>query len=237
MPFFITLVAEICAMKFFRSLFFLLCFVSLPVFSQEAKIANDSTKVIDSLYREDQFYFSLTYNLVQGSPSGFKQFSFAPCLNFGFLRDIPFSKNRRWSVAPGIGYNYNNIKQFIKENDLFSDNTSATAERIKTRIVSHSIELPLEIRWRNSTPDSHKFWRIYGGFKARYILDAKLKVDYSGVSQSENLKDAINKWQYGAYLATGYNTWNIHLYYGLNPIFKNDSKLTDLNLGFMFYIL
>lgn len=155
----------------------------------------------------------------------------------GFLRDFPLTKSRKWAIAPGIGYNYNNIKQFIKEQDLFVNNTAASEERIKTRIVSHSIEFPLELRWRSSNAESHKFWRVYTGFKARYVLDAKLKINFSGNSESSNVDDIANNWQYGAYIATGYNTWNVHLYYGLNPIFKTDSKLTDLNVGFMFYIL
>lgn len=218
-------------------------FIIVPshIFSQEigaAPMKDENTKVVDSLFREDQFYVALSYNLVQNSPTGFKQFSFSPSVSAGFLRDFPISKNKHWAIAPGIGYSYNNIKQFISTNDLFSDNPPNPAEEVKTKIVSHSIEIPLEIRWRNVSYDSHKFWRIYTGIKARYVLSTNLKLQSATIgSQSSNVIDNINKWQYGMYVSTGYNTWNIHAYYGLNPIFKNGSKLSDLNIGFMFYIL
>lgn len=218
-------------------------FVMTPflLFSQETgsnETKTENLKVVDSLFREDQFYVALSYNLVQNSPEGFKQFSFSPSISAGFLRDFPISKNRHWAIAPGIGYSYNNIKQFISTDDLFSENQLVPDEEVKTKIVSHSIEIPLEIRWRNASYDSHKFWRVYTGFKARYILSTNLSLESASIgSETSNVDDNINKWQYGMYMSTGYNTWNVHVYYGLNPIFKNGSKLSDLNIGFMFYIL
>lgn len=217
-------------------------FIIVPhyVFAQEvdAVTKTENLKVVDSLFREDQFYVALSYNLVQNSPDGFKQFSFSPSVSVGFMRDFPISKNRHWAIAPGIGYSYSNIKQFINTDDLFSDNPPDPSEDIKTKIVSHSIEIPLEIRWRNATYDSHKFWRVYSGLKARYVLNTNLKLESASLgTETSNVDDNINKWQYGVYLSTGYNTWNVHVYYGLNPIFKNGSKLSDLNIGVMFYIL
>lgn len=202
-------------------------------FAQE----NESTvyKVVDSLFREDQLYISISYNLVQNRPDGFKQFSFSPGFNAGFLRDIPISKNRNFAIAPGLGYSYNNIKQFINSLEIFG--TSVENENIRTVIVSHGIDFPFEIRWRNATPTSHKFWRIYAGFKATYIFNAKLKVDTQSGSDQSNILSDVNRWQYGAYLSLGFNTWNPYVYYGLNPVFKDGPNLTNLNLGFIFYIL
>lgn len=205
--------------------------------NEDAAAKTATVKVVDSLFREDQFYISISYNIVQNSPEGFKQFSFSPCFTAGFLRDIALRKDRHWAIAPGVGYNYTNIKQFINTNDIFAENPPYPSEDIETRIMSHSIEMPVEIRWRNAPINSHKFWRIYTGFKARYIFDANLKLDSPTLNNRSNLDDNINRWQYGTYVSAGYNTWNLHLYYGLNPIFKGDSKLADLNFGFMFYIL
>ncbi|MCG2610124.1 PorT family protein [Flavobacterium sp. SM15] len=221
-------------MNFIRILFFIVLFPLCLSAQQTEEVIKTP---VDSLYREDQFYLSLSYNLVQNSPGIFKQFSFSPVITFGFLRDIPFVKSRRWSVAPGIGYNYNNIKQFINSRDLFQNDPTVASEDIRTRITSHSVELPLEVRWRNSTAQSHKFWRIYSGFKARYVLSSKLVLDSSEGRTTEDVKSLINKWQYGTYMTAGYNTWNVYVYYGLNPIFKDGSKLSDFTVGFMFYIL
>ena len=190
---------------------------------------------IDSLYREDQFYASLSYNLIQNRPDGFKQFSFSPGVTFGILRDIPISKNRHWAIAPGIGYSYNNIKQFINSVEIVGATEKNTSENIRTIISSHSIDFPLEIRWRNATPNSHSFWRIYTGFKTSYVFNSKLE------STTENTKksilDEIIRLQYGAYVSVGFNTWNPYIYYGINPIFKEGSKMSNFNVGFIFYIL
>ncbi|WP_353149133.1 porin family protein [Flavobacterium sp.] len=213
-----------------RILFFL--WIPFFCFSQEIKPIE-----MDSLYREDQFYASLSYNLVQNRPDGFKQFSFSPGITFGILRDFPISKNRHWAIAPGIGYSYNNIKQFINSEEIVGATENTTSENIRTIITTHSMDFPLEIRWRNSTQNSHSFWRIYTGIKTSYVFNSKLKLESTTESTKESISDEINRWQYGAYISVGFNTWNPYIYYGLNPIFKEGSKMSNFNVGFIFYIL
>ncbi|MEY4834075.1 MAG: hypothetical protein RI980_190 [Bacteroidota bacterium] len=213
-----------------RILFFL--WIPFFCFSQEIKPI-----AMDSLYREDQFYASLSYNLIQNRPDGFKQFSFSPGITFGILRDFPISKNRHWAIAPGIGYSYNNIKQFINSKEIVGATENNTSENIRTIITTHSIDFPLEIRWRNSTQNSHSFWRIYTGLKTSYVFNSKLKLESTTESTKESISDEINRWQYGAYISVGFNTWNPYIYYGLNPIFKEGSKMSNFNVGFIFYIL
>lgn len=213
-----------------RILFFL--WIPFFCFSQEIKPIE-----IDSLYREDQFYASLSYNLIQNRPDGFKQFSFSPGISFGILRDIPISKNRHWAIAPGIGYSYNNIKQFINSEEIVGATENTSSENIRTTITSHSVDFPLELRWRNSTPNSHSFWRIYTGLKTSYVFNSKLKLETTTESSKESISDEINRLQYGAYISVGFNTWNPYIYYGLNPIFKEGSKMSNFNVGFIFYIL
>jgi hypothetical protein len=213
-----------------RILFFL--WIPFFCFSQEIKPIE-----MDSLYREDQFYASLSYNLIQNRPDGFKQFSFSPGITFGVLRDLPISKNRHWAIAPGIGYSYNNIKQFINSEEIVGATENNTSENIRTIITTHSVDFPIEIRWRNSTPSSHSFWRIYTGLKTSYVFNSKLKLETTTESSKESISDEINRWQYGAYISVGFNTWNPYIYYGLNPIFKEGSKMSNFNVGFIFYIL
>ena len=213
-----------------RILFFL--WIPFFCFSQEIKPIE-----IDSLYREDQFYASLSYNLIQNRPEGFKQFSFSPGITFGILRDLPISKNRHWAIAPGIGYSYNNIKQFINSEEIVGATENTTSENIRTIITTQSFDFPLEIRWRNSTPNSHSFWRIYTGLKTSYVFNSKLKLESTTENTKESISDEINRWQYGAYISVGFNTWNPYIYYGLNPIFKEGSKMSNFNVGFIFYIL
>ena len=219
-------------MRLFVSLFFLF-FVTIGFSQSETK------PVVDSLFREDQFYVSISYNFLQNKPDNFSQYSFSTGLSAGFLRDFPISDNRHWAIAPGIGYSFNDLKQNI---DFSSISNGSETEIVKSRILLHYIDLPLEIRWRNATPDSHKFWRIYGGFMASYLLNGKFKYEGSFGSGTENINDLLNKFQYATYLAFGFNTWNAYIHYGLNPFFDKDkttteNNVTTLKIGLMFYIL
>lgn len=219
-------------MRLFVSLFFL-HFISF-VYSQK-----ETETIADSLFREDQFYVSISYNILQKTPDNFNQYSFSTGLSAGFLRDFPISENRHWAIAPGIGYSFNDLKQNI---DFSSISNGSETEIVKSRILLHYIDLPLEIRWRNATPDSHKFWRIYGGFMASYLLNGKFKYEGSFGSGTENINDLLNKFQYATYLTFGFNTWNAYIHYGLNPFFdKNktttENNVTTLKIGLIFYIL
>jgi len=219
-------------MRLLVSLFFLF-FVSIG-FSQ-----SDTKLVVDSLFREDQFYVSISYNFLQNKPDNFSQYSFSTGLSAGFLRDFPISENRHWAIAPGIGYSFNDLKQNI---DFSSISNSTDTEIVKSRIILHYVDFPLELRWRNATPDSHKFWRIYGGFMASYLINGKFKYDGDLGSGTENINDLLNKFQYATYLTFGFNTWNAYIHYGLNPFFdKNktttENDVTTLKVGLMFYIL
>lgn len=215
------------------SLFFLL-FITIA-FSQTESV---SKPVVDSLFREDQFYVSIAYNFIQKKPDNFNQYSFSTGLSAGFLRDFPISENRHWAIAPGIGYSYNDLKQTI---DLSAVTENPDFELVKSRIILHYVDLPLEIRWRNATPDSHKFWRIHAGFMASYLINGKFKYE-GGLTGSENINDILNKFQYATYLTFGFNTWNAYIHYGLNPYFDKDktaaeNNMTTLKIGLMFYIL
>ena len=219
-------------MRLFVSLFFL-HFISF-VYSQK-----ETETIADSLFREDQFYASISYNILQKTPDNFNQYSFSTGLSAGFLRDFPISENRHWAIAPGIGYSFNDLKQNI---DFSSISNGSETEIVKSRILLHYIDLPLEIRWRNATPDSHKFWRIYGGFMASYLLNGKFKYEGSFGSGTENINDLLNKFQYATYLTFGFNTWNAYIHYGLNPFFfffktTTENNVTTLKIGLIFYIL
>ena len=219
-------------MRLLVSLFFLF-FVTIGFSQSETK------PVVDSLFREDQFYVSISYNFLQNKPDNFSQYSFSTGLSAGFLRDFPISDNRHWAIAPGIGYSFNDLKQNI---DFSSISNSTDTEIVKSRIILHYVDFPLELRWRNATPDSHKFWRIYGGFMASYLINGKFKYEGSFGSGTENINDLLNKFQYATYLTFGFNTWNAYIHYGLNPFFdKNktttENNVTTLKIGLMFYIL
>ncbi len=221
-------------------LFFL---ISLKCSSQAEQL-----KKLDSLYREDQFYAGVTYNLLDNKPEGIDQNGLSFGVNLGFIKDMPISKKRNVALALGLGYSTNSFNQNLllrKSNNIvdFSvlDDQNAYT---KNKISTHLIEVPFEFRWRNSTPESYSFWRIYTGFKLGYIFNHKVKhVGDMGNYKLSNI-DELNKFQFGITMSLGYNTWNLHLYYPLNPMFSNEAilngKVIDIRtvkIGLMFYIL
>ena len=110
--------------------------------------------------------------------------------------------------------------------------------------TSHNLEFPLELRWRTSTATKYNFWRVYTGIKFFYNLSNKFQFDdesnttykYSNISN-------YNRLQYGLTLSTGYDEFNINIFYGLTPVFKgsnlNGEKIDTkiLKFGLIFYIL
>ncbi|HEX9151112.1 MAG TPA: porin family protein [Flavobacterium sp.] len=233
-------------MRLFLSCF--LFFSVFHVFSQENVIAENDPKVkIDSLYREDQFYFGFTYNTLTKKPEGLSQSKLSTGFSAGFLRDMPINKNRTVAIASGVGFSYNNYNQNLA---IYKSDQTAVYSIIdpettfsKNKFSQLLVEVPLEFRWRTSTYESYKFWRIYGGFKFSYLIyDRSIYTDDQGKIVVSGNKD-FNKFLYGAYISSGYNTINVYAYYGLNSLFKTakiDGKpidMTSLNIGIIFYIL
>lgn len=244
--FFCNFNADNCSMR--KCISFLLIAIGFSVFSQEKTSSEIVPKTkIDSLYREDQFYFSYTLNTLQKKPKNLALEKFSSGFSFGFLRDFPVNKNRTIAIAPGIGcayYTFNQNLQISKINQttlysILDSNSSYDKNRFSQLLV----ELPIELRWRNSTYESHTFWRIYAGFKIGYLLYDKsiYKDAYNKIIVSNNTD--FNSFQYGTYIAAGYNSINIYANYGLNSLFRTAKTngesidMNSLNIGVIFYIL
>ena len=222
------------------------CFIFLSFFSVFSQSVPDF-EAVDSLYREDQFYIGVTYNTLQNRPLGVTQNNFTPSFSIGIVRDMPINITRNKAIAAGLGYSWNSYNQNI----LISENNGNRQYSViqdgtlfdKNKLTLHSIDFPIEYRWRTSVPETHKFWRIYTGLKLSYLFYSQSNYQDSQTSYLVTGNPDINKIQYGTYLSVGYNTVNFNIYYGLNPIFKSaelNGKAIDmnsLNFGFMFYIL
>ncbi|WP_240491667.1 porin family protein [Flavivirga aquatica] len=206
-------------------------------------------KDIDSLYKEDQFYAGVTYNLIGKQPEKLSQRGFSLGFHLGFIKDMPINKKRNIAIGVGLGYSANSFNQnlLIRKEDT-GDFVYSIVENnntySKNKFSNHLIEVPIEFRWRTSTPTDYDFWRIYAGFKVGYVLTntAKYKGDLGRFKYNDN--NDFENFQYGLTLTAGYNTWNIHFYYALNSIFSKDADLNgediDINaikIGLMFYIL
>ncbi|WP_372472767.1 outer membrane beta-barrel protein [Capnocytophaga sp. ARDL2] len=201
-----------------------------------------TVKVVDSLYREDHFYAGVSHIYTMDTPTGYKQNGISVGMQAGFLRDIPVSKDRRWSIAPGVGIAFQSVN-----NNLFVINPEKSDYEVGDFYKSNgqrywAIEFPIEFRWRTSTVQSHKFWRIYTGLKYSYIYSYRTKYSGSYGDYTHTQDKNINKGLITAYIVTGFNTWNMQIGYTFTPMYKantvmNEPSFKGLHLGLMFYIL
>ncbi|PWK20846.1 porin family protein [Xanthomarina spongicola] len=234
-------------MRFILTLF--LSFIcSASLWSQD--VVADSTKIIDPKYREDQFYFAITYNLLAEKPSNVSQTGFSSGFHLGYIRDMPLNERRNFGIGLGLGFSLNSYNHniYVYKNETgeiaYINLSDSDINYTKNKFSTYLVEMPFELRWRTSTEDEYRFWRIYTGFKVGYLVasSTKFKGDIGTVKNS-NIKD-FNDFQYGLTLSAGYNTWNFHIYYSLNPILSKDAQLGEqaidmfaVKFGLIFYIL
>ena len=226
---------KILIRKKFFLLFFLLFLTQLS-FTQ-SDIGKES-------YREDQFYFGSSYFIQTETIKDFKQNGFSGNFQFGFIRDLPLNKNSTKALGIGLGYERNfftsNIQPIETNGNIDYRIVVSRFLESKNKISFSSFVIPFEYRWRRSSIDEYKFWRIYSGFKIKKNFPLYSNPSYG----SEITIDEIEDWTTSIYLNAGYNTWNISLEYDLNPILKNKKTSSGENLnisffrlGLVFYIL
>lgn len=227
-------------------------FLSLgTIFSQEIERSDSlAIKSTDSLYREDQFYFGFTFNLLLNRPSGIDQSGLSGGLHLGFIRDMPINKRRNIAIGLGVGYSFNSYGQnlFIGERQGTDESIYSSLDGIdydRNRFSTHIIEAPFEFRWRTSTPDNHKFYRIYTGVRVGYLYHFKSAFVEDSNTLNQTKLPELEKFRIAVTLSFGWNTVNFFFNYNINPLFKDDATiengetvgLNPFKIGLMFYIL
>lgn len=230
-----------------NTILIVLCLFSVTsFFSQEE---NNVEQEVDSLYKEDQFYIGVTYNLLGKIPNKVSQSGFSSGFHLGYIKDMPINQNRNIAIGIGLGLSSNSFNQnMLIDKDSNSNYTYAVLDEnetsyTKNKFTTYMIEAPVEFRWRTSTATEYKFWRIYTGFKLGYVIANSSKFVGDKTIKHSNISD-FNKMQYGFTISAGYNTWNIHFYYALNTLFNKEAQLNNFSLdmhaikiGLMLYLL
>lgn len=227
-----------------RSLFLLMVGAFTGLYAQTPA----DTSLTDLRYLEDQFYVGLTYNLALNKPEGVTQRNLSYGLMGGFIKDIPLNPDRDIALGIGLGYAvnsyYTNLVVSETEGGFRYQILEGSDILKRSKIETHLIEVPLEFRWRTSTPSSYRFWRLYTGLKFAYVMGSRSKLVTNAYSDSFYNTDTRN-FRYGLMLNFGFNTFNIHAYYALNPLFEKGTQTEDgqavdftpLRIGLIFYIL
>lgn len=151
---------------------------------------------------------------------------------------MPFSKNRKFAFAPGLGLAY-------KRHNTFTIPDETSAIFTKSIINQWMVELPIEWRWRNSTVESTQFLRVHLGAKLSYNLYSDITLINEATTNEVNFngQDYLNSFAVQNYLAFGYSSFNLYVAYSYTPFFKNATVNNErlnaktLSLGFIFYIL
>lgn len=222
-----------------KKVFFLILIgFTIPFFAQK-----DSLQLGDR-YAEDQLYMLISYNQLIDQPLSVDASGLSYGLSAGFIKDVTLNRRGSISLAMGLGYNfdlYNHGLVISEQNNeiTFQAGNSFTSNKLLT----HNLEFPLQLRWRNSDANTYKFWRIYMGIKASHNLSNNFKFLNETTSLSYKNIPQFNSWQYGVTLSVGYDVFTAHAYYGLNPILENavigsteiSSKI--LKIGLIFYLL
>ncbi len=213
--------------KFF--FLFSLLFLNQLSFTQSNKSKED--------YREDQFFFGSSYFIQTQPIDEFKQNGFSGNFQFGFIRDFPLNDSSTKAIGIGFGYERNfftsNIQPVESNSNIDYRIVVSRFLESKNKISFSSLVIPLEYRWRRSSIDQYKFWRIYSGFKLKKNFPLYSNPSYG----SEITIDDVEDWTTSVYINAGYNTWNISLEYDLNPLLKNKKTTNGENLNISFFRL
>jgi hypothetical protein len=228
--------------KFNCCVFFLL--LTFNGIAQEIK-----NQRIDSLYREDQFYIGVTYNLLSAVPDGVSIRGLSGGIQFGYLRDMPVNERRNVAIAVGAGMVFDRFGQTLFIGESGNEQSIFTVidddiEYDTNRLSMSAVEVPLEFRWRTSSPKVYKFWRIHAGVRLGYVYWYKSTFRQPDNEVIQTAIPEFDRLRMGATFSFGYNTFNFYGYYGINPFFKDavttGGEAVDfktIKIGLIFYIL
>jgi hypothetical protein len=195
----------------------------------------------DSLYREDQIYVSIGYPLLIDTPEGLTQNKLSHTFSLGFIRDMPINSARNLAFGLGLGLNYNVVYTNLQFTDDIKTTTFVSGDVIN-QWNSVDAEIPIELRWRSSTPTNYQFWRVYAGIVGHYSFSA------NQVTKTSLIRDKITlpaqKFRLSFRINVGNNTWNLTYTHPIDSFFDFDksthnkslSQLKTAKLGLVFYI-
>lgn len=201
---------------------------------------------IDSLYLEDQFYLVTQIGVISSQTEPVINQNLSYGFRAGFIKDIPLNSSRTFGIGWGIGFFtnalYTNLVATKNTDDVIVYSTEDLDFK-RSKIGSFGLEMPIELRFRNSTPSSYRFWRFYPGILLRFS-----PYSFSKVVRNSNdlrfLNNDLRHFMVSGGLSLGFNTFNLSLYYDLNDIFKEGKVLNSepligrrLEIGLVFYIL
>ncbi len=127
------------------TLLFFLVFIGYSGFCQ----GDDDKSLLYRSYREDQFYVSVNYNLLNLKPINVSQSGFSSGFQFGFIRDMPINEKRNLAVGLGLGistnsYNQNLLIETVNNDIIYRIINESDGNVSKNKFSTYLLEVPLE---------------------------------------------------------------------------------------------
>lgn len=196
-----------------------LAFLGLLFFATSIFAQKDSLQLGDK-YLEDQLYVALTYNVLRKQPETAISTGFSYGVSAGYIRDIPFNRKGNWASGIGVGYSFDSFNhQLVYNAEKFSVSQNLSYNKFSL----HTVEVPIQLRWRTSNAVTYSFWRIYAGIKLSYNLSNSFNYILNNTDYNFSNISGYNKFQTGVEVSLGYSAFNFYMYYGLTPMYKNMS--------------
>lgn len=219
--------------KLFLILLSSLCFGFTASFAQ-AKIDTVAKKTKYKKFVEakgrDRLFLVLNHeNVFHKETNGFATSWYSRGIGLYFMWDFQIKKSK-FSVAPGIGYNY---AAYFHNAEIREDSTGIsfpiihdlkTDENFKrARLGVHYIDIPIELRFRQPTKTGMSV-KLALGIKGSIKVNATHKEVKKGPNNyfkhynTANYKD-VNQFRFGPTFRVGYGAFNVMMYYNMLPLF------------------
>ncbi len=228
------------------ALFLVICFnLSAQEVAVDTLFASIPTVEDGDYYREDQLYINLSSIRAFDVDDQLRQVGLSYSYAFGYMRDIPLNKKGSFALGVGLGYNRSRIKLTYDNASPFNDLDSNISSDylFESKLVLNALQIPLEIRFRNSTATKYRFWRIYTGFTFNLLIRDKVSVTRDQITKDYTDTGLFREWEVGPHMSVGYGIWNFHIYYSINNLFSQDAQRSYsgfetnyLKLGLQFFI-
>lgn len=240
-------------MKKVLVLVFAFVFVGLNVSAQDSTSVQTAKKIKKSFESDskDRLFLVLNHdNLFHQETNDFKTQWYSRGIGAYFMWDFQIKKSR-FSVAPGIGYNfaayYHNAR--MQEDStgvsfpITYDFKNKPEDFKRSRLAVHYFEVPVELRFRHKFKTNMSL-KIAVGIKGSFKVSASSKIVEEGPNNyfkhynTTNLKD-INNFRVGPTFRVGYGPVNFLAYYNLMPLFKKGRgpEMTPFSIGIAFTTL
>ena len=119
------------------------------------------------------------------------------CVHVGMLRDYPTSKLGDKAIAVGLGYGFvrlvNNIN-VEQSQQSYLYNVPEAQRALRNVFSYHQLQLPVELRWRNSSPSEYAFWRLYLGYRLSYQFGTQYQPFFGRKFSLVNQLNEIKPW-------------------------------------------